>query len=81
MLKPPLMGISTRVNFEVIEPRLGSNSYPELVSHPWGINMKENISLDKQKIKIKGIWNRFIIPLDPREGKPWDEPDDKDADV
>lgn len=41
--------------------------------------MKENISLDKDIIKVKGNGKKVIIPLDLREGKPWDEPNDEDA--
>jgi hypothetical protein len=32
--------------------------------------MKENISLEKEKIKLKGNGRKIIIPLDPNEGKP-----------
>ena len=57
--------ISTRVKFEVIEPKLGS-SCPSLFSGPWGRNTKSNISLDKDKIKLEGKGKKVIIPLDPR---------------
>jgi hypothetical protein len=43
--------------------------------------MKANISLDKEIIKIKGSDKKVIIPLNTREGKPWDEPNDEDAGV
>ena len=38
--------------------------------------MKANISLEKDRIKIKGQGKKIIIPLDPKEGTPWEEPDD-----
>lgn len=38
--------------------------------------MKENISLKKDRIKLKGQGKKIIIPLDPKEGTPWEEPDD-----
>lgn len=46
------MGISTINFFELIDPKSRSNSYPSLVSRPWGKKMKVNISLDKDIIKI-----------------------------
>ena len=38
--------------------------------------MKANISLEKDRIKLKGQGKKIIIPLDPKEGTPWEEPDD-----
>ena len=38
--------------------------------------MKANISLEKHRIKLKGQGKKIIIPLDPKEGAPWEEPDD-----
>ena len=40
--------------------------------------MKENISLEKDRIKLKGQGKKIIIPLDPKEGKPWEEPNDSE---
>lgn len=65
-----IMDILTRVDFEVIELKSGSKSYPTLVGHLQRRNMKVNISLDKDKIKDKGRGKEVIISLDPREGKP-----------
>ena len=76
-----IMGISTRIDFEFIEAKQGSNSYPSLVGRPWGQNMKANISLNKDKLKIKGKGKNIIIPLDPREGRPWEEPNNDDVDI
>ena len=43
--------------------------------------MKANISLEKDKIKLKGQEKKVIIPLDPKEGEPWEEPDDSEDKV
>ena len=43
-----LKGITTKVNFEIIDPKEGSNSFPALVGRPWGRKMKASISLDKE---------------------------------
>ena len=43
--------------------------------------MKANISLEKDRIKLKGKGKKVIIPLDPKEGAPWEEPDDSEAKV
>lgn len=74
-----IMCISMRINFEVIEPNSISNSYPTLIGQPWERKMKSNMSLDKNKIKIKGKGKRAIIPLNQREGFPWDEIENDDA--
>ena len=49
-----IKGISTKVDFEIINPKEGSSSFPTLVGHTWGQNMKASISLDKERIKPKG---------------------------
>ena len=43
--------------------------------------MKANISLEKDIIKLKGQGNKVIILLDPKEGAPWEEPNDLEAKV
>ena len=43
--------------------------------------MKANISLEKDRIKLKGQGKKVIIPLDPKEGAPWEEPDDLEVKV
>ena len=70
------MSITVTTDFKVIEPKEGIKSYPTLVSWPWARKMKANISLEKDRIKIKGQGKKIIIPLDPKEGTPWEEPDD-----
>jgi hypothetical protein len=73
-----IMGIPTSIDFEVIELVEGIPAYASLVDRPLGRQMKENISLEKDIIKLK--WNEIIIiiPIDPSEGKPWSESLDKD---
>ena len=75
------MCISTRIDLKVIDTKKGSNSYPTLVSSPCGQNMKANISLDKDRLKLKGKGKNIIIPLDLRYGRPWEEPNDDDANI
>ena len=48
-----IKGILTKVNFEIIDPKEGSSSFPALVGQPWGRKMKASISLDKERIKLK----------------------------
>ena len=40
--------------------------------------MESNISLEKDKIKLKGQGAKIIIPLDPKEGGLWEELDDSE---
>ena len=49
-----IKGISTKVDFKIIENKEGSSSFPALVGCPWGRKMKASISLDKERIKLKG---------------------------
>ena len=49
-----IKGISTKADFEIIDPKEGSSSFPVLVGRPWGRKMKASISLDKERIKLKG---------------------------
>jgi hypothetical protein len=46
-------------------------TYLALVGKPWGRNMWATISLERDRIKIKGSIRKIIIPLDSKEGKPW----------
>ena len=41
------------------------------VGRPWARKMKANISLEKDKIKLKGQGKKIIIPLDPTKGVSW----------
>jgi hypothetical protein len=66
-----IMGIPTRVDFEVINLVKSIPTYSTLVGRPWGQNMKSTISLERDRIKIKGSSRKIIILLDPKEGKPW----------
>ena len=75
------MGITITTNFKVIEPKEGSKSYLALVGRPWARKMKANISSEKYRIKLKGQGKKIIIPLDPKEGTPWEDPDDTEDNV
>ena len=76
-----IKGISTKVDFEIIDPKEGSSSFPTLVSRPWGRKMKASISLDKERIKLKGNGQKFIVPIHPAQGEPCTEPIDEEVDV
>ena len=43
--------------------------------------MKANISKEKNRIKLKGQGKKVIIPLDPKEGASWEEPNDSEENV
>ena len=43
--------------------------------------MKATISLERDRIKLKGSGRKIIIPLDPKEGKPWMESWDEDQEA
>ena len=43
--------------------------------------MKANISLEKDRVKLKGQGKKVIIPLGPKEGALWEELDDSEAKV
>ena len=73
--------ISTNVDFEIIDPKEGSSSFLVLVGQPWGRNMKASISLDKERIKLKGKGQKVIVPIHPSQGEPWNEPIDEEVDI
>ena len=76
-----IKGISTKVDFEIIDPKEGSRSFPMLVNRPWGRNMKASISLGKKRIKLKGNGQKVIVPIHPSQGEPWTEPIDEEVDI
>ena len=69
-----IKGISTKVYFEIIDPKEGASSFLVLVGRPWGRKMKASISLDKERIKLKGNGQKVIVPIHPSQGEPWTEP-------
>ena len=69
-----IKGIATKVDFEIINPKEESNSFPSLVGQLWGKKMKPSISLDKERIKLKGNGNKVIVPIHPSQVEPWIEP-------
>ena len=76
-----IKGISTKVDFEIIDPKEGSSSFPALVGRPWGRKMKASISLDKERIKLKGNGQKVIVTIHPSQGDPWIEPIDEEFDI
>ena len=69
------------MNFEIIDPKEGSSSFPALVGRPSGRIMKALISLDKERIKLKGNGQKVIVPIHPYQGEPWIEPIDEEVDI
>ena len=59
------MGIPTSVDFKVINLVEGIPTYAALVGRPWGRRMKATISLEIDRIKLKGSGRKIITPLDP----------------
>ena len=76
-----IKGISTKVNFEIIDPKEGSSSFPTLVGQPRGRKMKAPIYLDRERIKLKGNGQKVIVPIHLSQGEPWIEPIDEEIDI
>ena len=76
-----IKGISTKVDFEIIDPKEGSSSFPALAGRPWERKMKASISLDKERIKLKRNGQQVIVPIHPSQGEPWIEPIDEEVDI
>ena len=68
-----IKGISTKVDFEIIDPKEGSSSFLALVGRPWGRKIKASIFLDKERIKLKGNGQKVIVPIHSSQGEPWTE--------
>ena len=51
------------------------------MGQPWGRKMKESISLDRERIKLKGNGKKVIFPIHPSQGEPWTEPIEEEFDV
>ena len=43
--------------------------------------MKVSISLDKERIKLKGHGQKVIVPIHPSQGEPWNEPIDEEVNI
>ena len=56
-----IMGVMTKIDFKVINPKQGSNLYSSLIGRKWGWNMRANISLDNDLIDRKGKDKTIII--------------------
>ena len=65
----------------MIDPKEGSSSFPVLVGQPWGRKIKALISLDKERIKLKGNGQKVIVPIHTSQGEPWTEPIDEEVDI
>ena len=76
-----IKGITTKFDFEIINPKEGSISFPTLVGQSWGQKMKESISFDKEIIKLKGNGQKVIVPIHPSQGESWTKPIAEEFDV
>ena len=63
-----IKGITTKVDFKIINPKEGSKSFPTLVGRSWGQKMKASISLDKERIKLKGNGKKVIVSIHKSQG-------------
>ena len=52
-----------------------------LVGRPWGRKMKASISMDKERITLKGNGQKVIVPSHTSKGEPWTKPIDEEVDV
>jgi hypothetical protein len=57
-----IMGILTQFEYEFITLVMGMTTYIALVGRPWGQKMKVNISLEKDKIKLKAMEEKQSFP-------------------
>lgn len=74
-------GVSTQVDFEVIEIVDDSNPYPALLGIDWATDMNGVINLKRRKMIFEKKSLRVIVPLDPAEGARYTKPlHDEDSD-
>ena len=52
-----------------------------VLGRPWGRKMKASISLDKERIKLKGNGQKVIVPIHLSQGEPWIQPIDEEVDI
>jgi hypothetical protein len=64
-----LDGVSTMVDFEVVEIVDGTTPYPTLLGLDWAFDNKAIINLKTRKITFESGKYRVIAPLDPSEGE------------
>ena len=64
-----IAGVSTVVDFEVIDIIDDSNPYPSLLGIEWAMVNAAVINLKKRQMTFEGKGLRVIIPLDPSQGK------------
>ena len=70
-VKSRIMVISNITNFGIINLVEEIMVYEDLVGRPWGRKMKKKISIEKDRINLKGNGRRIVIPLYLEEGNPW----------
>ena len=74
-------GNPNQIDIEIINPKEVLKPLRALVRWPWGQTMKASISIEKEKIKLKGEGNKVIVPIFPSQEKPWEEPNENEGDI
>ena len=67
-------GVSTMVDYEVIEIVDESNPYTMLLGIDWAINMNGVINLKKRTMSFERKSLQVLVPLDSAEGACYTEP-------
>ena len=67
-------GVSTEMDFELIEIVDDSNPYPALLGIHWATDMNGVINLKKRKMIFEKKSLCVVVPLDPTEGVCYIEP-------
>ena len=67
-------GVSTLVDFEVIEIIDDSNPYPALLGIEWAIDNSAVINLKNRQMTFEGKGLRVIVPLEISQGERYTEP-------
>ena len=67
-------GVSTQMDFEVIEIVDDNNPYPALLGIDWDTDMNGVIDLKKRKMIFEKNSLRVVVLLDPIEGERYTEP-------
>ena len=69
-----IAGVSTVVEFEVIEIIYDNNPYPALLGIEWAMENAAVIDLKKRHMTFEGRDLRVILPLNPSQGERYTKP-------
>ena len=62
--------ITTKVEFEIIDPKEGSKSSPTLLVRRLDRKIKASFSSDKERINLKENGKKVTFPIRPSQGEP-----------